>query len=87
MPTDPGLGGLGESVHERDQTGRTEDRSRDVVGGLAVGLALGDQGGPPTNATTAIGTLMYRHQRHEAYSVSAPPRIRPIAAPAPAMAP
>ena len=35
----------------------------------------------------AMGTLMRRVQRHEAYWVSAPPRMRPIAAPPPAMPP
>ena len=36
---------------------------------------------------TAIGTLTKRHQRQEANSVSTPPRISPMAAPPPAMAP
>ena len=38
-------------------------------------------------AITAIGTLTPKHQRHEKYSVSVPPRIRPIAAPPPEIAP
>ena len=35
----------------------------------------------------AIGVLTPRHQRHEKYSVKAPPRINPIAAPPPEIAP
>jgi hypothetical protein len=42
---------------------------------------------PAMKATIAIGTLISRHQRHDAYSVSVPPRIKPIAAPPPEMAP
>src|SRR3981189_2869483 len=42
---------------------------------------------PAMQATIAIGTLISRHQRHDAYSVSVPPRIKPIAAPPPEMAP
>jgi hypothetical protein len=42
---------------------------------------------PAMKATIAIGTLMSRHQRQDAYSVSVPPRIKPIAAPPPEMAP
>jgi len=38
-------------------------------------------------AITAIGTLTPKHQRHEKYSVSVPPRIKPIAAPPPEIAP
>ncbi len=41
----------------------------------------------PKAATAAIGTLTSRHQRHEAYSVSTPPRISPMAAPPPEIAP
>ncbi len=42
---------------------------------------------PPMTATTAIGTLTYRHQRQDRYSVRAPPSIRPMAPPPPEIAP
>src|SRR3954467_2967130 len=42
---------------------------------------------PAMAATIPIGPLIRRHQRHEAYWVSVPPRIKPIAAPPPEMAP
>ena len=42
---------------------------------------------PAMKATIAIGKLISKHQRHDAYSVSAPPRIKPIAEPPPEMAP
>ena len=35
----------------------------------------------------AIGVLTPKHQRHEKNSVSAPPKMRPIAAPPPEIAP
>ena len=38
-------------------------------------------------ATIAIGVFTPRHQRHDAYSVNVPPRIKPIAAPPPEIAP
>jgi hypothetical protein len=40
----------------------------------------------PARATMAKPTLTYRHQRQDRYSVRIPPRIRPIAPPAPAIA-
>ena len=38
-------------------------------------------------ARIAIGTLTPKHQRQEKYSVRVPPRISPIAAPPPEIAP
>ena len=35
----------------------------------------------------AIGVLTPKHQRHDVYSVSTPPKIKPIAAPPPEIAP
>ena len=54
---------------------------------LPCALLSRTNGTAASAAPIAIGTLTPRHQRHEAYSVSTPPRIRPMAAPPPEIAP
>ena len=55
---------------------------------MLPGALLSRTIGTAANAVAiAIGTLTPRHQRQDAYSVSTPPRIRPMAAPPPAIAP
>ena len=85
----PAVGaGLGEAVDEGEQAAGDGHRAGQVVAvvGRAPALAHHPQS-PPPRRRSAKGTLMSSVQRHEAYWVRKPPRMRPTAAPAPEMPP
>ncbi len=51
------------------------------IGGLTAGRLLRIQARAPTAAIAANTRLTYKHQRHDKYWVSTPPRISPTAPP------
>ena len=78
-----------EAVDQREQAGRGRDRAGQVdprARGMPRRRTSIVNAGD-ARPGTAISTFTYIAQRHDRYSVSTPPMIRPTAPPAPAIAP